>query len=163
MLFIIFIRKGVNEMNIKTIYTVGAISGLSYDECVNQFNKRIDKLKSFGFKVLYPMLAKEYLRNELSLKAEGYKDRPFSSNHAIVKADFWRVDNSDIVYADFTNAVERVSIGSVSEISRAYAKDKLIIVVMQKENIHRHAFIIEMASIIFETTDEAENYLEYFD
>jgi hypothetical protein len=145
-----------------TIYTVGAISGLSYDKCVNQFNKRIKKLKSFGYTVFYPMLGKEYLRNELSLKAEGYKDQPLSTNHAIVKADFWRVDNADIIYADFTNAIERVSIGSVAEISRAYAKDKLIIVVMQKENIHRHAFILEMASIVFETIEDAESYLEKY-
>jgi hypothetical protein len=148
---------------IKTVYTVGAISGLSYDECVNQFNKRIEKLKSFGFKVLYPMLGKEHLKNELYFKPEGYNNNPISTNHAIVKTDFWRVDNADIIYADFTNAIERVSIGSVSELSRAYAKDKLIIVVMQKDNIHRHCFILEMASIVFETIDEAENYLKNYE
>jgi nucleoside 2-deoxyribosyltransferase len=142
-----------------TVYTIGAISGLSYEECIKQFNKRIEKLKEIGFSVLYPMLGKEHLRNELKLKAEGYENKPISTNHAIVKADFWRVDKADILYVDFSNAVERVSIGSISEISRGYAKDKLIITVMQKENIHRHAFILEMSSIVFETTDEAENYL----
>jgi hypothetical protein len=108
------------------------------------------------------MLGKEYLRNELKLKAEGYENKPISTNHAIVKADFWRLDKADILYVDFTNAVERVSIGSISEISRGYAKDKLIITVMQKENIHQHAFILEMSSIVFETTDEAENYLKHY-
>ena len=144
-----------------TVYTGGAISGHAYDECVNQFNKRIDKLKQFGYNVLYPMLGKDYLRNELSLRAEGYLN-PLSTNHAIVQTDFWRVDQCDIFYVDFTNAVDRVSIGSISEMSRAFVRNKLIITVMQKENIHRHAFVLEMSSIVFETTNEAEAYLEKY-
>ena len=144
------------------IYTVGAISGLGYDECVKQFNVRIEKLKGYGYDVLYPMLGKEYLRNETSLRAEGYPNTPLSCNHAIVQADFWRVDKADILFVDFTNAVDRVSIGSVAEMSRGFAKGKLIVTVMQKENIHRHAFVIELSSIIFETIDEAYNYFEKY-
>lgn len=145
-------------MNLK-IYTVGAISGLSYDECVKQFNVRIAKLNEMGYDVFYPMLGKSYLRNETKLRAEGYSECPSSCNHAIVRADFWRVDQSDILFVDFTNATERVSIGSVAEMSRGYMNSKLIITVMQKENIHRHAFVIEMSSVIFETLDEAYEYL----
>lgn len=148
-------------MNLK-VYTVGAISGLSYDECVSEFNVRISRLKEMGYDVLYPMLGKDYLRNELSLRAEGYPDRPISTNHAIVKVDFWRVDTVDILFVDFTNAAGRVSIGSVAEMSRGYAKDKLIVTVMQKENIHRHAFVTEMSSIVFETLEEAYGYLAIY-
>ena len=143
------------------VYTVGAISGLSYDECVKQFKERVKKLDEMGYAVFYPMLAKNYLRNEKSLRAEGY-DNPLSTNHAIVRADFWRVDQSDILLVDFTNAKERVSIGSVAEMSRGYAGGKLVITVMQKENVHRHAFVLEMSSIVFETNDEAFEYLKYY-
>lgn len=147
-----------------TVYTVGAISGLGYDECVKQFDVRIDKLREIGYDVLYPMLGKGYLRNETCLRAEGYPEMPCSGNHAIVQVDFWRVDKADILFVDFTNAVDRVSIGSVAEMSRGFVKGKLIITVMQKENIHRHAFVLEMSSIIFETIEEAFAYLsEYKD
>ena len=144
------------------IYTVGAISGLSYDNCVKEFNIRVKKLEDMGYDVLYPMLAKDYLRNELNLRAEGYPDNPISTNHAIVRTDFWRVDKADILFVDFTNAVDRVSIGSVAEMSRGYAQNKLIVTVMQKDNIHRHAFVTEMSSIIFETLDEAFKYFVFY-
>ena len=145
-----------------TVYTVGAISGLGYDECVRQFDVRIARLKEMGYDVLYPMLGKCYLRNETSMRAEGYPDEPLSCNHAIVKADFWRVDKADVLFVDLTNATDRVSIGSVAEMSRGYALGKLVVTVMQKENVHRHAFVIEMSSIIFETLDEAYAYFENY-
>jgi hypothetical protein len=135
---------------------------LPYEECAQQFNKRIEKLKNFGYSVLYPLLGKGYLRNELKLRAEGYENQPLSTNHSITRTDFWRVDKADILYVDFTNAVDRVSIGSVAEMSRGYAQNKLIVTVMQKQNIHRHAFVLEMSSVVFETTDEAEAYLEKY-
>lgn len=145
-------------MNLK-VYTVGAISGLSYEECVKQFDVRIAKLREMGYDVFYPMLGKSYLRNETNLRAEGYPNCPLSCNHAIVRVDFWRVDMADILFVDFTNAQERVSIGSVAEMSRGYMQNKLIVTVMQKENVHRHAFVVEMSSVVFETLEEAYDYL----
>jgi hypothetical protein len=144
-------------MNLK-VYTVGAISGLSYEECVKQFDVRIARLKEMGYDVFYPMLGKSFLRNETSLRAEGYPDCPLSCNHAIVRVDFWRVDMADILFVDFTNATDRVSIGSVAEMSRGYDRGKLIVTVMQKENVHRHAFVMEMSSVVFETLEEAYEY-----
>ena len=145
-----------------TVYTVGPISGLSYDECVEHFNVRKDKLKAWGYDVLHPMLGKEFLRNELSVKSVGYDNQPICTNHAIVQVDFWRVDQADILFVDFTKAADRVSIGSVAEMSRGFQQGKLIITVMPKENIHQHAFVIEMSSIIFETLDEAFIYFERY-
>ena len=145
-----------------TVYTVGAISGLGYDECVKEFNVRIDKLNAMGYDVLYPMLGKQYLRNETNLRAEGYENIPISTNHAITRVDFWRVDKADILFVDFTNAKDKVSIGSVAEMSRGYYLGKLIVTVMQKENVHRHAFVTEMSSIVFETLDEAYAYFENY-
>jgi nucleoside 2-deoxyribosyltransferase len=149
-------------MNKLTIYTVGAITGLSYQECVAHFNKRVKRLEKMDFKVFTPMLGKAHLRNEKELKPMGYEGEPISTNHAIVQADFWRVDNSDIILVDFTNAANRVSIGSVAEMSRAFAKDKLIITVMGDINVHQHCFILEMSSIIFKTNEDAYKYLEHF-
>lgn len=144
------------------VYTVGAISGLGFEECVNQFNVRVDRLKALGYEVYSPMLGKDHLRNETSLRSEGYSDSPVSNDHSITKADFWKVDISDILFVDLTNAVDRVSIGSVAEMSRGYAKGKLVVTVMQKENIHRHAFVNEMSSIIFEDLEQAFEYFKLY-
>lgn len=142
-----------------TVYLVGPISGLSFDECYNHFNIRKEKLESFGYNVLHPMLGKEFTRTDFSMRENGY-NHPLSTNHAIVQTDFWRVDQSNILFADFTLAPKIVSIGTVSEISRAFSKGKHIITVLPDDNIHRHAFILEMSSVVFKTIDEAFEYFK---
>ena len=153
-------KRTNDDMNL-TVYTVGAISGLGYEECVNQFNVRADRLRKMGYDVLHPLLGKSILRNETKLRAQGY-NCPISCNHAITMTDFWRVDKADILFVDLTNAQVNVSIGSVAEMSRGFAKGKMIVTVMQEENIHRHAFVIEMSSVVFTTLDEAYEYFEYY-
>jgi len=66
---------------------------------------------------------------------------------------------SDILYANFLGAT-RVSIGSMFELAWGSDNKKQVIVVMEKDNIHRHAFVLEAATIIFETTEEAQDYLQ---
>jgi len=38
----------------------------------------------------------------------------------------------------------------------------MIVTVMQDDNIHQHAFIIEMSSIIFKTVEDALIYFENY-
>lgn len=141
----------------KKIYLAGPISGLSYDEVTDFFTSKYEKLKDF-YDITHPMLGKDYLRNELEFKAHGYGN-PISTNHSITLTDFWRVDQSDILFIDFSSGVDRVSIGGVAEMSRAFAKNKLIITVLPDNNIHNHAFILEMSTTIFKTNEEAIDYL----
>lgn len=141
-----------------TIYCIGGVSGHSYDAIKECFEKRSERLTKMGYNVLHPWIAQEHLRNELSLRSVGYDDNPVTTNKAICATDFWRVDQCDILFPDFTRCKERVSIGSVSEMSRAYAKEKLIISVLPKDNIHNHAFILEMSGVIFEEIEDAYNY-----
>ena len=147
-----------------TIYTVGPITGLTYDECVEHFQRRVKAFRSIGYRVFHPILGKGFLRNDARLKAHGYKDNPVTTNHAIVQADFWRVDNADILHVDFTKADKKASIGSISEMSRAFFQNKLIITVLPDDNVHLHAFVLEMSSIIFKTYQESLDYLKlYYD
>jgi nucleoside 2-deoxyribosyltransferase len=104
------------------------------------------------------MTGKGYLRTELKLKAHGF-DNPISTNHAIVKRDQWMIGQSDIVLVDLTGA-ERVSIGCMFELAWAMEKGKHTIVIMEKDNIHQHAFVIDSADIVFETPKDAMDYLE---
>ena len=141
------------------IYLAGPISGLSYKEAIEHFISRANRLKRIGYEVMHPMLAKNHLRNDLEFKAEGYTNNPISTNKAILRADFWKTDICDILFVDLTSGKDRVSIGTVAEITRAFTNHKLIITVLPKDNIHNHAFILEMSSIIFETVNDAIDYL----
>jgi len=104
------------------VYTIGPISGMSYKECVAHFTRRKEALIKMGFKVFHPMLGEGFLRNEIELKSVGYEDNPITTNKAITSVDFWRVDQSDILFADFTESGDRVSIGTVAEMSRDIQK-----------------------------------------
>ena len=139
------------------VYLAGPISGKGYDEVVSLYHHKTKLFEAMGYSVLCPMTGKSYLRNEIHLKPEGYKF-PVSTNHAIFERDQWMVSNTDIVFADLSNAGERISIGTMMELAWASMLGKHTIVVMQKDNIHQHAFVIEAADIIFETVEEAVAY-----
>lgn len=142
----------------RTIYLAHYISGYGYDEVVKYFKNTSTELKKMGYDVLHPMTGKEYLRNEIKFKAEGY-NHPLSNNHSIVERDRWMVNQSDIVYCNLVGA-KLVSIGSMFEIAWARMLGKFIILSMEKENIHQHAFVIENASVVYETHEEALQLLE---
>jgi len=141
------------------IYTAHPISGDSFENVVEYYEGLKEILIQIGFDVLCPMTGKSYLRTEIKFKEHGYENRPVSTNHAIVERDRWMVGQSDIVLIDLTGA-ERVSIGCMFELAWAMNMNKHTIVVMEKENIHRHAFVIDSADIIFESLVDALNYFE---
>jgi hypothetical protein len=113
-----------------------------------------------GYNVFHPWIGKDNLRNELSVRSVGYDDNPITTNKAIRSVDFWRVDQSDILFPDFTRCKDVASIGTVAEMSRAYDRGKLIVTVLPEDNIHRHAFVLEMSSVVFETIEEAYTYFQ---
>lgn len=141
------------------IYLVHPISGLSYDEVVNYYSEKVKFCKSLGLEVLCPMTGKNYLRNELALRAHGYDKHPASTNHSIYTRDKWMVKSADLIYASFIGA-KSASIGSTMELAWASDWDKHIIVAMEPENVHRHAFMLEAANVIFNTEKDADEYLE---
>jgi nucleoside 2-deoxyribosyltransferase len=143
------------------IYLAGPISGKTGPEVVDYFKSMSETLKGIGFDVASPMTGKDSMRTELKFKAEGYGN-PVSSNHAIFERDKWMVQNSNIILCNLSTATERVSIGSMYELAWASYLGKHTIVVMGKENIHRHAFVLEAADVVFETMEEALEYLKTF-
>jgi len=139
------------------IYCVHPISGLSADEVFEYYSRTQKILTESGFDVFIPMFGKANLRTELKFKASDYRS-PLSTNKAIFSRDKWMVQQSDILYANLLGS-KIVSIGSVMELAFGNLQGKQIILVMEKDNIHQHAFVIEAASIIFETEEEALDYL----
>lgn len=146
--------------SVMIIYIAGSISGQSGEKVISYFNNTRAKLESLGFAVLSPMTAKGFFRNEIKFKAQGYNN-PVSTNHAIIERDRWMVGMCDILYCNLTMA-QIVSIGSVMELAWGHQLGKHTVVSMQDDNIHRHAFVLEAADIIFETHQEAMDYLAHF-
>jgi nucleoside 2-deoxyribosyltransferase len=142
--------------NYYILYLAHPISGLSYDQVVDYYRKAKEDL-GLHYDIFCPMTGKGYLRTEINFKAVGYNN-PVSTNHAIKERDKWMIKTSDIVFIDLTGA-DRVSIGCCMELAWADMLDKHSIVVMEKENIHRHAFVLECADLVFETYEEAVKYL----
>lgn len=140
----------------KRLYLAHPISGLSGKEIFDYFDNAKDRLKEY-YDILSPMTGKNYLRNIDTAKPSGYT-HPISNNHAIFQRDTWMVSQSDIVFCDFTG-VEKISIGCCMELAIASWLNKHTIVVMDKNNIHNHAFILEAADIIFDNYNDGFNYL----
>ena len=141
------------------IYLAGPISGMSYEAAVQGFLVRKKTLEDIGYEVLVPFAGKGYLRNEVELKAHGYKDFPPSTNHAIYERDKWMVSQSDIVYASLLGCGDRISIGTMMELAWASYLGKHTIVTMEEKNVHEHAFVLEAADIRFYENVAAINYL----
>jgi len=142
------------------VYLAGSISGQKAENVIDYFNSTKALLERAGFMVLNPMTAKDYFRNDIKFKAEGYKFPP-STNHAIFERDRWMVSQCDVLYCNLTMA-KIVSIGSMMELAWGSLLGKHTVVAMQSDNVHRHAFVLEAADIVWETHDEAIDYLLKF-
>ena len=141
------------------IYLAGAISGETYEDVVEKIEAKKYALQLMGYKILNPMTAKKAIRTEIKLKSHGYGN-PESTNHAIFGRDRWMVEQADILLVDLRDTPDRASIGSCFEMAWGFAANKHIVLVMEKESIHQHAFVLEAADIVFETMAEAYLYLE---
>jgi len=139
------------------IYVAGSITGKTPDEVFAFFCNTKETLEQMGYEVVSPMAGKGHLRTEKYFSSSGYKF-PVSTDHAIARRDRWMVKQSDIIYVNLLSA-KTASIGCVSELAWAYDNNKHTILVMQDDNIHKHAFILEMADIIFDNTEAALEYL----
>lgn len=146
------------------VYCARPISGETWETVVDYYNGIKTKLETLGFQVLQPMTGKSCIRTELTERFKPADHKAvLASNHAIFERDQWMVRNCDILYLDLTGA-QRVSIGSMMELAWASLLGKYTIVVMESDNdnIHRHAFVLEAADVIFSSADEALAYLAVF-
>lgn len=140
------------------IYLVHPISGYVAEEVFQYYKDTEARLKAIGYDVLTPMYGQRYLRCDKEVRAFGYT-MPCTTNHAIMGRDHWMVKQCDILYANLIGT-KTVSIGGMMEMAWAYDNDKHIIVSLEKENIHAHAFVYEAADIVYENHEDAITYLE---
>jgi nucleoside 2-deoxyribosyltransferase len=138
------------------IYVARPFTGYSGAELLDYY----DKMKNLlvGLEVLSPMTGKEFLGDDVKLKAHGFEN-PVATNHAIFERDQWMVRRADIVLVDLSDGDEEaVSIGCVMELAWASLLGKHTVVVMSETSPHYHAFVLEAADIIFPTIEKAIDY-----
>lgn len=137
------------------VYLAGPISGEKYDDIAVAFKGKAECLRAAGFTVLSPMLSAGDIRNEIELRAYGYKG-PTTTNHAIFRRDRWMVEQADIVFVDLSDT-SRVSIGTMFELAWASLMGKHTVAVV--DDIHMHAFVLEAVDVRFALVSEAMAYL----
>ena len=144
-------------MNGDRIYLAHPIGGLDYSNIMDYYYGAETVLQAAGYQTLCPMRGKAYLRNEKELRPDGYQ-QPVSTNHAIIERDLWMVQQSNIVLVDLSGA-KAISVGCMMELAWAHLLRRHTIVVMEEYNVHRHAFVLEAADIVFENLTDAFSYL----
>ncbi len=137
------------------VYLAGPITGISWGEATDWREGVADKLAEYDIEGFSPLRGKEYLAHEIKIDP-WYVDRPMSNPKGLVTRDRYDVSSSHIVIANFLGA-KTVSIGTCMEIAWADAERIPVITVMEKDNIHVHAFIQELSGYIVPDLDEAVN------
>lgn len=147
------------------IYCASPITGKTWKK-VNQYYKNItERLGNMDYIVFNPMVSKgegcgfaEDNSNNVIGPGNYKTTNPSLSNKAIKKRDYWMVQQADVVLIDFSDA-KAISIGCVSELAIADFSGKHTVVVMGRNNLHEHAFILEESDVVFEHIEYALAYL----
>lgn len=138
----------------KTVYAAGPITGLSFGNATDWRQELFDRLSKNNIKVLSPLRAKDYLKDEQVI-GDSYEQHVLSSQRGITARDRNDVINCDAILVNLLGAT-RPSFGTVMEIAWADMLRKPIVLVMEKEgNIHDHAMIRECSPFRVETLEQA--------
>lgn len=148
-------------MSRPSVYLAGPITGLSYGAARHgwreEFFNLVGGLNS-AIDCFSPMRQKEFLKNSQCLAGSALEldkyEQALSRPLGIITRDFNDVTHRDAMVACFLGA-ERVSIGTVWEIGVAYAHRKPVVVVMEPNNIHQHAFVTHSSGYVVPTLEEA--------
>lgn len=142
------------------VYLAGPVTGCTYEGCTEWRDGVKAKLEQYEYRCISPMRGKKWLKGEGVIKPTGYKapEHMISSDHNIRCRDKRDVDDCDILLINLQDAYI-ASLGSVMELERGACKGKYCIVVMEENNLHRHAFVHDAASVIFPTLELAVEYL----
>lgn len=143
-----------------TAYLAGPVTGISWNTATGWRDGMRERLAESNVNCVSPLRGKNYLGQELSIK-DSYEQHAMSTERAILARDYYDVDHCDVLFVNYLGAKTR-SIGTISEVARAYFQNKYIIIVMESGNVHDHAFTRQQASVIVDNLEEGEEYLAEF-
>lgn len=143
-----------------SVYLAGPITGLTYDDGSEWRDNVHFELQQFGIQAFSPLRAKRHLRAIGVLDAAGTPDsaylglNPLSEPKGITTRDRFDCTRCDMLLLNLFGA-KHVSIGSMIEAGWADAARRPVVVVMEEDNVHRHAMLNEIAGFIVPTLEDA--------
>jgi nucleoside 2-deoxyribosyltransferase len=140
------------------VYLAGPIGGKTYGEATDWREELTQRLAAVGIEALSPMRGKKYLsRMETMPYATPSSASPLTTPRGINTRDRWDAARCDVLLVNLLGAT-KPSFGTVLEIGYAVGADPLkpIILVMEADNLHRHAMVLDNAGYVVETLAEAE-------
>jgi hypothetical protein len=139
------------------IYLAHQMSGLTAQQLKDYYDPVIKIVQDFGYKPLVP-ISKVESKIEGEIQTHGYTDAAIT-DRAIHGRDRWMILKSDIVYMNLLGTT-RLSVGCLKEMTIAYEHNKHLVIVMEDDNIHHHAFVHSEADVIFNNENDALEYLK---
>lgn len=137
------------------VYLAGPILGATKEEMMYwriRAEQRLQPLEVFS-----PLRGFEHLIAADGTIHPDHVNHPLRDPQAFTRRDFWDVRRCDVLFCCFLGAT-RVSIGTAMEIAVAHELHKYIVVVMEKQNIHRYPMILDCASVVADNLDDAIEY-----
>jgi nucleoside 2-deoxyribosyltransferase len=135
-----------------TVYLCGAMEGLTEEQAKVWRETATTLLNQKGINVLDPTRRKKF------------HDQPFSHNlsRRIVSSDFWDIDKSKVILVNLKERNEGKCWGSISEITYAWMKNKVIILILEDEYYHPflETFYTEKYGNLEEALSAVEKYYE---
>jgi hypothetical protein len=143
------------------VYLAGAITGCSFNECVDWREEFISKLPP-QIHGMSPLRGKSYLEEEEDIANDSSQmnlvhevQRILSSERGLTTRDYNDVRTANLVVANFLGAA-KVSIGTVMEVAWARAfQIPTILVIEPSGNLHEHAMIRDSVGFRVATLEEA--------
>jgi nucleoside 2-deoxyribosyltransferase len=146
------------------VYLAGPITGLTFDGAQDWRSEASKALDSDKIETLTPLRGKAHLRKDGVLhngvKPYSQPENPITSSKGITRRDMNDTTRSSAVLANLSKT-DKVSIGTVMELAWAYKEQIPLVVVMEKENVHQHAMVLECATYIVPTLAEGIGLVKF--
>ncbi len=140
-----------------TVYLAGPILGKTYTDCRFGWRQTVALALLPGITALSPMRHEGHLAEHTgTIKGDVFDNAThfFAGSKIIFAKDVLDIRHCDIVLANFLGAT-RPSLGTVSEIGMAHILNKIIITVIDKDNIHLHPFVLEPSALVLDNLPDA--------
>lgn len=154
----------------KRVYLAGPIAGLTYEEATLSWRDKVaraldghypasDDPGSYtsvvtAIQTYSPMRGKIFLKGTgEKIGKQGYEQHPMSSMQGIIGRDRNDVMNADLVFMNVYGA-DKVSIGTTVELGWADAFRKPVVLILDKNGVHDHAFYKGLATYVCDDLEE---------
>jgi nucleoside 2-deoxyribosyltransferase len=135
------------------VYLAGPITGCSYEGCTDWRDRFEDELNNNAVQTLSPMRGKTYLKG-LGDIAHDYPGHVMSCQHGIMVRDHFDTTRATLLVVNLLGA-EKVSIGTVMEMSWAWDNGIPVVCMMEEGNVHDHPMLRETIGFRVESEEEA--------